>query len=436
VPTSIEVMAQTEGARETEVRARVGGILVKRLYQEGETVKAGQPLFQIDRSTYEIALAEAKAKADQASREMNRLKGLIEAKAISQKDYDDAVSNNAIAQAALRQAQLNLSWTTVTAPVAGTTGRAAKSEGNLISRRRQPAHLDLPEQPDLGALQSRRKRSGQARRRPRYREGYHRRRADLANGTVYPKTGKLNFLASNIDTTLGTQQCAPNSTTRTNQLLPGQFVRIRLLTGERDGVFLVPQAAVLQTEQGHDGHARRRRRTRSRRARSGRRMAWQGLGRHSAALKAGDKVIVDNLMKLRPGAPVAPHAAGRSRCRACGQAGSEGVRMAMSKFFINRPIFASVISIIIVIAGLVASQVLPIAQYPQIAPPTVLITATYPGASAETLAKTVAAPIEEQLNGVENLLYFTSSASANGVLTITATFDVGTNVDMAFGQRQ
>lgn len=103
----------------------------------------------------------------------------------------------------------------------------------------------------------------------------------------------------------------------------------------------------------------------------------------------------------------------------------------MAKFFINRPIFASVISIIIVIAGLVASQVLPIAQYPQIAPPTVLITATYPGASAETLAKTVAAPIEEQLNGVENMLYFTSSASANGAVTITATFEVGTNVDMA-----
>ncbi|MDD3483412.1 efflux RND transporter permease subunit [Azovibrio restrictus] len=103
----------------------------------------------------------------------------------------------------------------------------------------------------------------------------------------------------------------------------------------------------------------------------------------------------------------------------------------MSKFFINRPIFASVISIIIIIAGLVASRVLPIAQYPQIAPPTVLITATYPGASAETLAKTVAAPIEEQLNGVEGLSYFTSSASANGAISITATFEVGTNVDIA-----
>jgi HAE1 family hydrophobic/amphiphilic exporter-1/multidrug efflux pump len=103
----------------------------------------------------------------------------------------------------------------------------------------------------------------------------------------------------------------------------------------------------------------------------------------------------------------------------------------MSRFFIHRPIFASVLSIIIVIAGLVAFQVLPVAQYPQIAPPTIMITATYPGASAETLARTVSAPIEEQLNGVEGLAYFASSASANGQATITATFQVGTNVDDA-----
>ena len=105
--------------------------------------------------------------------------------------------------------------------------------------------------------------------------------------------------------------------------------------------------------------------------------------------------------------------------------------MALSKFFISRPIFSAVISIVIVIAGLVAAQVLPIAQYPQIAPPTVMITANYPGASAETIARTVAAPIEEQLNGVEGLSYFTSSSSANGALSMTVTFEVGTNVDMA-----
>jgi multidrug efflux pump len=103
----------------------------------------------------------------------------------------------------------------------------------------------------------------------------------------------------------------------------------------------------------------------------------------------------------------------------------------MSKFFIERPIFATVLAIIIVISGLVAANILPIAQYPEIAPPTVTIRASYPGASAETLAKTVAAPIEEQLSGVENLLYFNSTSSSNGTINITATFEVGTDIDKA-----
>ena len=103
----------------------------------------------------------------------------------------------------------------------------------------------------------------------------------------------------------------------------------------------------------------------------------------------------------------------------------------MTRFFITRPIFASVLSMIIVLAGLTAAVQLPIAQYPQIAPPTVVVTATFPGASAETLAKTVAAPIEEQLSGIEGLLYFDSSADSSGTLAITATFEIGTDIDRA-----
>jgi len=103
----------------------------------------------------------------------------------------------------------------------------------------------------------------------------------------------------------------------------------------------------------------------------------------------------------------------------------------MSRFFISRPIFSSVISIVIVIAGIMAALGLPVAQYPEITPPTVVISASYPGASAETLARTVAGPIEEQLSGVENLMYFNSTAASNGSLSITASFEVGTDVDMA-----
>src|SRR5215210_2012149 len=102
-----------------------------------------------------------------------------------------------------------------------------------------------------------------------------------------------------------------------------------------------------------------------------------------------------------------------------------------SRFFIERPIFASVLSIIITLAGLVSATALPVSQYPEIAPPTVTISASYPGASAETLSKTVAAPIEEQLSGVENMIYYSSTAAADGSVTISATFDVGTDVDRA-----
>ena len=103
----------------------------------------------------------------------------------------------------------------------------------------------------------------------------------------------------------------------------------------------------------------------------------------------------------------------------------------MSRFFIHRPVFAAVIAIIIVLAGIVAGKLLAVAQYPEIAPPTVQIITSYPGASAETLARTVAAPIEEQLSGVERLSYFSSTSSSNGNLNITATFEPGTNVDQS-----
>ena len=102
-----------------------------------------------------------------------------------------------------------------------------------------------------------------------------------------------------------------------------------------------------------------------------------------------------------------------------------------SRFFIDRPIFASVISIVIVIAGLVTMRTLPIAQYPEISPPTVQVTANYPGANAEVVAETVAQPIEEQVNGVEGMLYMSSTCSNNGSYGLTVTFEVGTDLDMA-----
>ena len=103
----------------------------------------------------------------------------------------------------------------------------------------------------------------------------------------------------------------------------------------------------------------------------------------------------------------------------------------ISKFFINRPIFATVIAIVMVLVGLVTIYTLPVAQFPDITPPTVQVTAVYPGASAETVAKTVGVPIEEQVNGVDGMIYMSSSSSSSGQYTLTVTFEVGTDIDMA-----
>ena len=102
-----------------------------------------------------------------------------------------------------------------------------------------------------------------------------------------------------------------------------------------------------------------------------------------------------------------------------------------SRYFIDRPVFAIVIGLVLMVAGLVALPQLPVSEYPEVAPPAVQIEATFPGASAETLARTVAGPIEEKLNGVEGMLYFNSQAASNGTLSISVTFETGTNGDQA-----
>ena len=102
-----------------------------------------------------------------------------------------------------------------------------------------------------------------------------------------------------------------------------------------------------------------------------------------------------------------------------------------SKFFIDRPIFATVLAILMVIAGLITISTLPVAQYPDITPPTVNVSATYPGANASTIARTVGVPIEEQVNGVEDMLYMSSTSSSDGSYNLTVTFKQGTDIDQA-----
>src|SRR5947199_9762609 len=110
--------------------------------------------------------------------------------------------------------------------------------------------------------------------------------------------------------------------------------------------------------------------------------------------------------------------------------------MRISHFFIDRPIFAAVVSIVFVIVGGVSFWRLPVAQYPEIAPPTINVTGQYPGASSDVVAQTVVTPIEEQINGVENMIYMSSNSNADGTFSISVSFELGTNLDIAQVQVQ
>ena len=305
VPYVIEVMAQAEGANETEVRARVGGILVKRLYEEGQKVSAGQPLFQIDPEPFRIKLEEAQAKATQTAREATRLKKLYAQQAVSRKEMDDAISANDIAQANLKEAQLNLQWTTVTAPVSGVAGRANRSEGNLISTAADGSLLTTLHQVNpiwirFGLSDNETASLPGGRLDPN---------ADttvqlvMDDGTLYAEIGKINFQSTFIDPKLGTQQLRATFANPDEKLLPGQFLRARISTGKLENIYLIPQAAVIQSEKGfmvwvmgEDGKVI------PTPIKPG---AWSGkdwiiLG----GLQPGMKVVVDNIIKIRPGATV------------------------------------------------------------------------------------------------------------------------------------
>ena len=147
MPLTIEVPGQAEGSREVEVRVRVQGNIDRKLFDEGEAVKAGAPMYQIDRAPLDIALAQARAQLaqeqarfDDARREETRLKPLAARQAISRREYDSAVATRrtseaarAAAQSRVRDAELNLSYSTVRAPIDGITGRSLNSEGSLVS---------------------------------------------------------------------------------------------------------------------------------------------------------------------------------------------------------------------------------------------------------------------------------------------------------------
>lgn len=320
----IEIPGRVQAVRIAEIRARVNGIIQKRLYEEGTDVDVGTPLFQIDPremraelKSAEASLERAKATAQNAAQDVKRYEGLVAKQAISQQEYDTALAtlrtaraDVSQAEASVQSAELNLEYTTVTSPIEGRAGRAQITEGALVNGS-EGTLLTTVEQFDPVYVNFARSSSDLLRIRAQLASGELKLSEDgrvevrliLENGSEFQHPGYINFYAMSIDETTGTVAVRAQFPNPDRLLLPGQFVRARVNAGTRPNGVLIPQRAVVVNDQGarvllvgEDDKVA------SREVELGDLQGSQWLIREG--LEAGDVVIVEGGGSVRSGAPV------------------------------------------------------------------------------------------------------------------------------------
>ncbi len=343
IPVEYEFVGQTNGSREVEIRARVNGIIEKRLYEEGATVKAGQPLFRLESSLYaaaaaqaEAGLAAADANLKQAEREYARLKPLIEAKAISQKEWDGAASAFDIAKAQFKQAEaqftsskVELGYTYIKAPISGVIGRALKMEGSLANAandsllatmaQTDPMHVNFAiAERDRNELQS----ELGAGTLKLAKTGYS---VKLKNseGQFLKATGKMSFSDYKADANTGAYAARAEIANADNTLTPGQFVRVVLTGASHPAAIALPQRAVLDGPQGKFVYVVGKGKDGKPAAEPhpivpGEWVALDGQEKNGwiirQGVKAGDQVIVDGTARIfAPGQPIVPMTAAEAK---------------------------------------------------------------------------------------------------------------------------
>jgi membrane fusion protein (multidrug efflux system) len=322
----IELPGRLQAVRISEVRARVDGIVQRRLYTEGTDVRAGQPLFAIDPrelrarlNAAEATLARAEATASNAQQDVTRYKGLVAQQALSQQEYDAAVARLRTAQADVAQAhaqvaaaRLSLGYTTVTAPISGRAGRAMVTEGALVSgsgatlltriEQIDPIYANFSQSSaDVLALRNR-LATGALKARELRQVPVH---LVLEDGSTYRMPGTLDFVDLSIDEATGTAALRAEFPNPQRTLLPGQFVRVRVETGMQASGVRVPQRAVTVTPQGANVLVVGAKDVvENRPVKVG--ALEGGTWIVQSGLQAGERVIVDGLQKAQPGQPVKP----------------------------------------------------------------------------------------------------------------------------------
>ncbi len=315
IERSVELPGRLQSIREAEVRARVEGILEKRLFTEGSEVKAGTPLFRIDPRTLQAqlesaraSLARAEANRVIAAQTLERMQALVESRAVSRQELDQASAQDklaaaevAAARAALTRAEIDLSHATVIAPIAGRIGRALASEGALVGRGEATPLARIEQMDPIWVNFSQSSADFLRLRAAARRDAANAEvRLILDSGHLYSRPGRLVFTDAVVDPATGSVALKAEFPNPRHDLLPGQFVRVRLPVARVTEAIAVPQRAVLAGPQGQmvmlvnaQGQVEPRP------------VKTGGLAGGDwiieAGLTAGERVIVEGLQKLRPG---------------------------------------------------------------------------------------------------------------------------------------
>lgn len=311
ITLSAELPGRTAPYMVAEVRPQVGGILQRRLFEEGSDVRAGQPLYQINPAPFRATLARTQASLTSAKLLSERYDRLIKDNAVSQQERDDARSQYLQARASVDAAQIDLGFTRITAPISGRIGRSSFTQGALVTasqadalaviQQLDPIYVDIV-QPSTALLALREDlASGRLKKTG---EGQAEVRLKLENGQAYPLAGRLKFSEVSVDQGTGAVTLRAQFPNPDGVLLPGMFVHAELQQGVRAGALLVPQRGVSRDAAGQatamvvgpDGKAQVRKITVERTVGS-RALVTEGL-------KAGDRVIVDGGQNVQPGASV------------------------------------------------------------------------------------------------------------------------------------
>ena len=313
VPLLAELPGRTDPYAVSEIRPQVSGIIKQRLFTEGSVVKAGQPLYQIDPAPYRAVYDSAEASLEAAKVKAERYGALVKLNAIAPQDYDTAQAAYKQALAAVQTAKINLDYTRITAPISGRIGASAVTQGALVTANQanalatistlDPIYVDIDQSSEEVLALKRAMQAGQLDRSP---STAARVTLSLSDGTPYNHEGRLQFTDVTVNQATGTVQLRALFPNPDGLLLPGLYVRATIVEGVDAHGILVPQAAIGRDPKGQATalvvdakNIARMRLLKTGRVVDGQ---WQVLD----GLKAGDRVIVDGLMKAAPEAPVTP----------------------------------------------------------------------------------------------------------------------------------